>query len=236
MKYIAAFFTLIFIPFAAADNAAIEARLRAVSPDIPIANIAPAPVPGFYEVELVGGETLYATPDGKYFMLGQLFEVQENNFVNLTEQKRNGVRKALLADIDEADTIVFPAKGDEKAVIHVFTDVDCGYCRKLHSEIDAINGLGISVHYLGYPRAGIGSASHQKLQDAWCAKDRALALTKLKQGDSVSSAACDSAAVAEQYALGQQMGVTGTPAILTSDGRLIPGYLPAKRLARELGL
>jgi thiol:disulfide interchange protein DsbC len=169
-------------------------------------------------------------------MLGQLFEVTDSGFVNLTEQKRNGLRQTLLADIKPEDTIIFPAKGTERAVIHVFTDIDCGYCRKLHQEIDDINGLGISVRYLGYPRAGLGSSSHKKLQDAWCADDKQVALTELKQGDRVSSKACDSSAVADQYALGQQMGVSGTPAILTSEGRLIPGYLPAKRLARELGL
>ncbi|HSG62258.1 MAG TPA: DsbC family protein [Pseudomonadales bacterium] len=236
MKYIVAFLLMAVMPMTWADNDKIASTLRAVSPDIPIAKITPSTMPGMFEVELVGGDTLYASADGNFFLLGQLFQVQGGSFVNLTEAKRNVVRKALLADISASDTINFAAKGEEKAVIHVFTDVDCGYCRKLHSEIEAINGLGISVHYLGYPRAGIGSASHQKLQDAWCAKDPALALTQLKQGDRVASQTCDSKAVEEQYALGQQMGVTGTPAILTADGRLIPGYLPAKRLARELGL
>lgn len=236
MKFIPKLLLVLFMPLAFADSDVITSKLRAVSPDIPIASVSPSVMPGIFEVELVGGDTLYASGDGKFFMLGQLFEVQNNAFVNLTEAKRNDLRKVLLAQINQADTINFPAKGEEKAVIHVFTDVDCGYCRKLHSEIEAINGLGISVHYMGYPRAGIGSGSHQKLQDAWCAEDPALALTQLKQGDRVSSNACESTAVAEQYALGQQMGVTGTPAILTADGRLIPGYLPAKRLARELGL
>jgi len=236
MKFIVALILAVIVTPAMADSEVIESRLRSVSADLPITKIAPSEIDGMFEVELADGSVLYSTADGKYFMLGQLFEVKREGFVNLTEQRRNELRKTLMANIKQADTIIFPTKSSEKAVIHVFTDIDCGYCRKLHQEIDDINGLGISVHYLGYPRAGIGSNSHKKLQDAWCAKNPAQALTKLKEGDRVSSEDCESTAVAEQYALGQQMGVSGTPAILTADGRLIPGYLPAKRLARELGL
>lgn len=236
MKYLLLVSALLCAVVSHADDEKIKARLMGVNANIQVDTIAPSPMAGVVEVVLASGETLYASEDGEYFLLGSLFQVQGNDFVNLSEQKKNVQRQAWLKEIDEKDTVVFPAKGEEKAVLHVFTDVDCGYCRKLHNEIDDINGLGISVHYLGYPRAGINSASYQKLQSAWCADDRASALTSLKQGGNVPQKACDSTAVADQYLLGQKMGVTGTPALLTEEGRLIPGYMPAKRLARELGL
>jgi thiol:disulfide interchange protein DsbC len=219
-----------------AEDTDIATALKAVNPNIKVDTIAPSPMPGVLEVTLASGETLYSSQNGEYFVLGQLFQVKGGSLVNISEEKKNVQRKQWLSEIDEKDTLIFPAVGEEKAVLHVFTDVDCGYCRKLHNEIGDINALGISVHYLGYPRAGIGSPSYQKLKDAWCAEDPKKALTELKQGGSVASVACDTTAIEDQYALGQKMGVNGTPALLTAEGRLIPGYMPAKRLARELGL
>lgn len=214
----------------------IKQRLLSSRPDLPITSVTATEAPGLYAVELSVGEVLYATEGGEYFVLGSLFQVKPDGLVNLTEEALNVTRKELLAGVEAKDTIVFPStSGETKSVLHVFTDIDCGYCRKLHKEIKQINALGIEVRYLAYPRAGLGSPSYGKLVTAWCAKDRNLALTELKNGDTVSSETCDNP-VAAQYQLGGSMGVTGTPALVTSDGRLIPGYMPAQRLARELGV
>ncbi len=230
--FIVTFFTSVC--FAQSDK--IAANLKAISPNLPIADVVESPIKGVYEVQLSNGETLFASEDGSYFVLGQMFQIQNGNFVNLSEQKLNVGRKALLANIRPEDTIEFKAIGEEKSVIHVFTDVDCGYCQKLHQEIDDINELGITVRYLAYPRSGVNGETAKKLQTVWCSKDRQLTLTKFKRRENVSLETCPSNLVAQQYALGGEMGVTGTPAIVTAEGRLIPGYLPADRLARELGL
>ena len=126
--------------------------------------------------------------------------------------------------------IVFPAVGEARGYIQVFTDVDCGYCRKLHNEMAQINELGIEVRYLAYPRAGVDSDTHDKMVSAWCAKDRQSAITQLKAGASVPTKTCQNA-ISDHYGLGQQLGISGTPAIVLADGRLLPGYLPAERLA-----
>lgn len=236
MKYFLFFLAALTSLVAHAEDADIASLLKAVNPNIKVDTIAQSPMPGVLEVTLVSGETLYSSESGEYFVLGQLFQIKGDALVNISEEKKNVQRKQWLTEIDAKDAIVFPAVGEEKAVLHVFTDVDCGYCRKLHNEIGDINALGISVHYLGFPRAGVGSSSYQKLKNAWCADDPKQALTELKQGGVVPSVACDTTAIEDQYALGQKMGVNGTPALLTSEGRLIPGYMPAKRLARELGL
>ena len=122
-----------------------------------------------------------------------------------------------------------------KTHINVFTDVDCGYCRKLHQEIADINKLGIEVRYLAYPRQGLGTETHRRIASAWCADNPNEALTTLKQGGQIPNKQCDNP-IAGQYELGQQVGVTGTPAIVTADGRLLPGYMPAPKLAEALGL
>ena len=131
--------------------------------------------------------------------------------------------------------ITFPAVGETKAKIAVFTDIDCGYCRKLHQEVPDMNKLGIEVSYLAYPRAGFGSDSYKKYVSAWCADDKLGAMTLAKNGKSIPSKNCDNP-VDEQYHLGRAIGISGTPAIVLESGRLIPGYLSADKLGKALGI
>jgi len=115
----------------------------------------------------------------------------------------------------------------------VFTDIDCGYCRKLHGEIDQFNAKGITVRYLAFPRSGIGAPSYNKAVSVWCDKDPQAAMTRAKNGETLPKADCDNP-VKEQYELGQLIGVQGTPAIIMEDGALLPGYVPAAKLAAAL--
>ena len=131
--------------------------------------------------------------------------------------------------------IVFAPK-QSKAHVYVFTDVDCYYCQKLHQEVPALEALGIEVRYLAYPRAGIGSDSYQKIASAWCADDPQDSLTILKAGGDIPSNVCEDNPIAQQFALGSDLGVKGTPALITEAGVLLPGYMPADKLARALGL
>lgn len=209
----------------------IDGRLSAVS-------IQPAEMKGMYAVELNTGELLYSDAKGEYFMVGQLFRLSpQDGFVNLTEGKRKKQRIEQMATVEAKDMIIYPAEGERKATVAVFTDVDCGYCRKLHKEIPQLNAMGIQVNYLAFPRAGVGSNAFNVMESIWCAapdKRNAL-MTQAKSGQQVAPSKCDSPVVS-QLMLGQAVGVTGTPALVFEDGTLMPGYLPAKQLARTLKL
>jgi thiol:disulfide interchange protein DsbC len=206
-------------------RAAIAAQFPGVKPD----QIKPSPVAGVYEVAM-GTDTAYVSADGKYLFSGDLYEVSSRR--NLTEAGRSTARSKSLAKLDERDMIVFgPAAA--KHTITVFTDVECGYCRKLHGEIEELNKLGVRVRYLAYPRAGPDTDDWAKMVAVWCSKDRNGALTKAKQGQPVE-AKCAATPVAKQYELGEEMGVQGTPAIFTMSGDYIGGYLPPKEMVRQL--
>jgi thiol:disulfide interchange protein DsbC len=193
-------------------------------------------VPGMFEVQFTNGPLVYATADGSYFIVGDLYSVGPDGFVNLAEQRRDAERAQLLAAVEEKDMIIFSPEGETRAHISVFTDVTCFYCQKLHQEVPELNKRGIEVRYLAYPRAGADSDGFRKLATAWCADDRQETLTRLKAKKSVDEKVCEENPVAEQYQLGAQMGVRGTPAIVTQDGRLIPGYQSADQLLVSLGL
>lgn len=225
----------------AADYEDLRARLvRALSaeggPDVVIASIKPAPATGLLEVALENGPVLYATPDGDFFVLGDLFAVEDGDIVNLAEQKREQQRLERIAAVASEDMIVFSPNGEVRDYITVFTDTTCGYCRKLHSEVPDLNKRGIEVRYLAYPRAGLTSKGAQQLATAWCSDNPAETLTKFKSGVELPINACSDAPIREQFQLGQALGVRGTPAIITSSGRMVPGYRPAADIERMLGL
>lgn len=213
-----------------------QEKLQRSRPDLPIAQIVDAPIPGFFEVQLEGGMRLYMTSTAEHLFAGDLYEVAESGLVNVTESSRTNNRKDLLDELDESQMLVFaPAEDKIKATITVFTDIDCGFCRKLHAEVPELNRMGVSVRYLGYPRAGVGSPSYDKLVSAWCADNAHLAMTKAKLGQEIEPSNCENP-IASHLVLGEQFGVTGTPAIIFEDGRLQAGYAPAPEMAKRLGL
>jgi thiol:disulfide interchange protein DsbC len=213
----------------------IYENLLAASPTMPIVAVVPAPVPGLYTVELEDATAYYATPDARHLVAGDLYAIEDGAFVNRTEALRSARRLDMLEELDTDEMIVFAPEGRRRGVVNVFTDVDCGFCQRLHREVPALNEMGIEVRYLAYPRAGIGSPSADKLISAWCADDPQAALTRLKAGEPVEPRSCVNP-VAAQYRLGQRLGVRGTPALFLENGRMLPGYMPADALAAEMGL
>jgi thiol:disulfide interchange protein DsbC len=222
----------------------ISKALRAAQPNLILQSATQIAGQSLYEVELTSGQVLYSTPDGKYFVYGSLFEAGDNQLVDLTAKRGDAKRQKLLASIKADDMVVFQSKGEQKAVVNVFTDVDCGYCRKLHREVPRLNELGITVRYLAYPRAGVYSdkkrtkftGSYKKLKSVWCDADRPAAMSKAKATGFIKENLNCNAPIEAQLALGEQFGVRGTPALIFESGELVPGYMPADELAKKLGL
>lgn len=212
---------------------AVRAAIQKVAPQVTVDQLQASPIPGLYHVVL-GGSSGYVTADGKFFVAGDLFDVQARK--NVTEERRKTARLALLAKVDPKETIVFGPE-QPRSTITVFTDVDCGYCRKLHSEIAKYNELGIAVRYLAFPRSGPGSDSWKKMEAVWCSRNRTDAITKAKLGEAVANKEdCATTAIAAQHALGDELGVQGTPTIVLADGSVIGGYVPPAQLAQQLAL
>lgn len=229
----------------ASPESAILQKLKAANPSIEYAQPRPSPIKGVYAVQVKGGPTLYVAADGQHMIVGDVMTIGAGGFARYEDPQLAEDRKKAMAAIDVKDTIAFKPKGETKKVVYVFTDVDCGYCRKLHSQMNeyeedgrkykGYNDLGIEVRYLAYPRAGVGSVSAQKLVSAWCSDNPQDALTKLKNNQAIENKTCNNP-VAAQFGLGGQLGVSGTPSIFTLDGQVLPGYVPPADLAARLGL
>ena len=207
----------------------LDQALEQLMPGTKPSSIEETGMPGIYEVSY-GSTIFYFNKDASLMMRGDLIDVK--NRINLTEQKRGEARGKLISQMDESQMIVYPAK-NEKYKVTVFTDIDCPYCVKLHRDMDQYNAEGITMRYMAYPRAGIGSNSYKKIVNVWCADDKAKAMTDAKEGDKIADKTCDNP-VAQQLQLGQALGVQGTPAMFLEDGTSLPGYVPPKRLAEAL--
>ena len=210
-----------------ANPTAIKKSLGAVLPGVSLDNISPSPVSGISEVQ-VGPRLFYVTNDGKYLLQGSLIDLATR--VDVSEERRKGIRLDAINAVGEENMIVFPAR-EQRHTITVFTDIDCGYCRKLHNEIQQYNDKGITVRYMMFPRAGAGSESYRKAVAVWCSDDRNAAMTSAKNGKALDMKTCENP-VDRHMELVQQLGARGTPFIILESGDTQPGYVPAKQLAR----
>lgn len=226
---------------AADPEALIRARLKEVLPEAEVTSVTVVPVAGFsaglYQVTTRNYEPVMVTGDGRYMLQGDLLEIKGGTLANVSDQMLAVGRGQALARVKLDDMVIFPAVGKAKRVLYVFTDVDCGYCRKFHAEVPELNKRGIEVRYLAFPRGGTTSSVAGKLSSVWCAKDRQRAMTEAKRGAALAAAtALCKNPVNKQYDLGTELGVRGTPAVFSEDGMQLGGYVPADQLAKTLQL
>ena len=249
MKKYLLFVTIIFCLYSIAEESSdfsekrkIEYIKNQISLILPegssILSIEKSEFPGIYKVFYGDIQPIYVSEEGSYFIYGNMFKIESNKIMtggneagalftnypvikNITDLDITKRRITLMKDIKKENLISFEAK-DQIFDLTVFTDVDCGYCRKLHNEIQQYNDLGITIRYAAFPRSGLGTDAFTKMVGAWCSVDSKKAITNLKSGKNPSLSFCDSKPVAKHHAMGRNLGVTGTPAIITATGYLPP--------------
>jgi thiol:disulfide interchange protein DsbC len=197
---------------------------------IPSESITPSVAPGLYQVQK-GQEFGYVTSDGRYMIFGDMIDLKTGEEV--TERLRGASRMNAIKQFGPAEVIEFPAK-NQKYVVTVFTDIDCGYCRKLHKEMKEYNDAGITIRYLFYPRSGPNSPSFDQAKAVWCSGDRREALTQAKAGVHINASTRCPNPVAQQYAAGDEIGINATPTLVLPDGELVRGYVRAQPLLARL--
>lgn len=209
----------------------VRAELVKLIPPATDADITATDAKNVFRIALQGS-FVYAYVDGDLVLIGDLLNTATKE--NLGDIAKAEVTAEKIANVPVEKMIVYGPK-DAKRHITVFTDIDCGYCRKLHREVPELNAAGVQVRYLAFPRSGVGQDSYKKYVSVWCNADQQEALTMAKSGESVPSATCDNP-IAENYNLGRSVGVSGTPTIIMDDGTLTPGYVPFAALLERMGV
>ncbi|MFT3755861.1 MAG: thioredoxin fold domain-containing protein [Pseudoxanthomonas sp.] len=221
-------------PASAADKSAdenVRQALKALNPDLQIDYIGAAPIAGFRQA-VAGGSVVFVSDDGRYLVQGDVIDLKTRRNIGDSNAGLAAYRRGLLETVPHAQRIVF-APPNPKYTVSVFTDIECGYCRKLHSQITDYNKQGIAIEYLAFPRMGLGTKDHKDMVSVWCAADPKSALTAAKSGKPAPARDCDNP-VASEFALGQRLGVTGTPAVFAPDGTQIGGYLTPEQMRATL--
>lgn len=215
---------------AGAVPAEVRNRVVAKLPGATPSDVNASPIPGLYEVTM-GGLIVYVSDDGKYLLSGNVYDLDTQ--MNLTASRRNAARAKALAAVSESQMIVF-GPSNAKMTVTVFTDIDCGFCRKFHQQIADVNKAGVRVRYMMFPRTGPGTESWAKAEQVWCSADRREALTRAKKGEPIKAKACGDGAIKTQYDLGADLGVEGTPAVFTQNGDYIGGFMTPDELVHSI--
>jgi thiol:disulfide interchange protein DsbC len=233
-KFNISFVFILFSLFIASDEEIIRNSLEKILPaGSEIESIQESFIPGLYSVYYGDLEPIYVTKDGNFFIYGDIYKINIDSISNITDLEISKRRSIILSNLKPSELISFKSK-NEKYSVTIFTDVDCGYCRKLHNQVEEYNNLGITINYAAFPRSGLGTDSFTKMVNAWCSDNTKLSLTRLKNNKEVDANFCDNQPVSKHYAIGKKLGVTGTPAIFSTDGILIPGYLSPEDLLTKL--
>lgn len=235
MKILLLIFILILTLNAKSDEQLISSKINEVLPEgMSVQSVKKSQLENIYIVDIGDLQPIYASKNGEFFFYGELYAINQNRLKNTTKDEINLKRKSILdLALTKSDFISFKSN-NEKHKVTIFTDVDCGYCRKFHNEINDFNNLGITVNYVAFPRSGLASDSYNKVVTAWCSADPKDTLTKMKQGEDLQISLCQDHPVEKHFLLGQKIGITGTPAIIKSNGELLPGYLPPEELLTRL--
>jgi len=215
---------------ASAELEQVRARVAEAFEEIEPEHVHPSPVDGWFTIRK-GSIVAYISGDGRYLLQGDLIDLDQE--INLSEVTRNEARLEMLGELPDDKAIVFSPEHVRFSVT-VFTDIDCTYCRRFHSQIEEYLAQGIEVRYLLYPRSGPGTSSWKKAEEVWCAEDRNKALTLAKLDRKFETQSCDASVLETHYALGQDVGLRGTPALVLQDGTLVSGYLPPLQLAEAV--
>jgi thiol:disulfide interchange protein DsbC len=208
----------------------VRAKVSGLFDSIDAQHVTPSPIDGWYTVQK-GSIVAYISADGRYLLQGDLIDLDMQ--VNLSEKSRSDSRKELVNALDDDDAILF-SPAEVKHSVTVFTDVDCTYCRKLHNQIEEYMGYGIAIRYVLYPRNGPASRAWSTSEDVLCSRDPGSALTAAKLDRDFQTSTCNTSMLTRHYTLGQDIGLSGTPAIVFEDGTMVGGYLPPEALHMRL--
>ena len=208
----------------------IRAKLHERLPDLNVASLEESVIPGLYEL-ITDGEIYYVSASGDHIIDGDMIDMTTRS--NLTAARKGKIHLSLINAVAEADMLIYEPKQKSDRSLTVFTDISCGYCRKLHSELDELLDGGVRVRYLMFPRAGLGSQAHKDLESVWCAEDPQEAMTVAKAGGAIVPEACQNP-IENHVALAEQVGLRGTPLIYLDNGEMIPGYRSAQQLVQMI--
>lgn len=217
-------------------------------PNTKITSVTKAPMGNLYQV-VMGTNLAYVDPDTKYFLFGHIYDMANQH--DLTQDSIDELSKINFAKLplDQAIKVVKGNGGNGQRVFAVFTDPECPYCRQMEQNLNEVDNYTMYVFL--FPIAELHPAARAKAAAIWCSADRAKAFHtmliegRVEQTGAIKGAAsgvnstntedtakgeCEGNPLDAIQALGQSLGVQGTPTLIHKNGRRAPGAMPGQAL------
>lgn len=185
----------------------------------------------------MGGMPFLVSADGRYFINGEIATIKDGQYYNTDSDFERTKNRHVLNTFFDSELAIYPAKGTQKAVVYIATDIHCPYCQLFHTQIPVLNAQDITVKVIGYP---IYPKSVAPMHDIWC------------KANPVERAALLSAAMAQNYPSNHcknqknpmtaaqirahSLGIFATPAIYNDSGELFYGDFSEPEFLTFLGL
>ena len=221
----------LMLPMAAqADDGAesLEKRLKDLYPATRIERVQALEIPTVYEVTM-GKNSAYTDATGRYFVFGHLFDMKTQR--DLTAERMEKQQRIDFSQLPLGDAIK-TVRGKGERVLAVFSDPDCPYCKRLEAELDKLDN--VTLYIFPYPLEGLHPEAVDKAVAVWCAPDRARAWADLmKTGKVPAKRDCENP-IQRNIQLAQQLGINGTPTMVSADGRMLLGAAPGDRIEQWL--
>ena len=201
--------------------AALAARLQTRYPATHFGAVNTTPWPGVFEV-VMGAKLVYVDAGGQYFLFGHLFDMQAQH--DLTAERQEGLTRIDFSTLPLNDALK-EVRGNGKRTLVIFSDPDCPYCRRLEATLKGLTD--VTLHTFLMPLATLHPEARGHAIAVWCAADRLQAWHTLMHGDELpapphAATPCRHP-VDRNIALGERLGISGTPTLIASDGRMLPG-------------
>lgn len=213
-----------------ATDAEIRKNISERLPNFPVIDeITKIDIPGLFELR-VGADVFYTDEKGDYLIRGHVIDTKTRT--NLTENRIAKLNAIIYSTLPLKDAVKWQEGNGTRKVV-VFADPNCGYCKKLELELKDIKN--ITVYTFLYPI--LGSESHEKSRNIWCAKDRSKVwLDWMLRGKNPKPIVgeCDSSALERNIAMGKKHKIEGTPGIVFEDGKLVAGAMQRDKLEEHL--
>jgi thiol:disulfide interchange protein DsbC len=225
-KILTALFLLTLLPSAHAGESEIRKSLQSKFPNIgKLEHIVKTPYAGLYEI-IIDGQLLYTDEKGHYIFEGNVIETKDRR--NLSDERR---RVLFAIDFNKLplDLAVKRVKGDGKRKMAIFTDPNCGFCRKLEKELSRVTD--VTIYRFMYP---IFPGSDEIVRNVLCSKDPSKTWEDWMLSEIVPQAAICETQTAQVKALGQKLHVNGTPNLVFANGIQTPGFIPYEELEKSL--
>ena len=223
---------IVLLSFFGSVDAMSEKQIRAelqkrLGSSFNIRSVTPSDIPGLFEVQ-VNNEIVYTDSKAKYLIQGEIIELATGN--SLTAKRQEDINRIKWSELPQANSIKI-VRGNGSRQIAVFSDPNCGYCKRLERSLQQLDNVTIYNYLIPI----LSADSALKSKQIWCAADQQKAWNDWMLSNITPSGKSDCTnPIDKNMAIAKTYGINGTPTIFFTDGSRFPGAVQLSDIEKKL--